>query len=58
MSPCIHHFTAMRDSPVVKVWLADDSAVPVIGQGDVYVQGAAGIVCIQDVLWVPSLSTP
>ena len=36
MSPCIHDFTAMRDSPMVKVWLADDSAVPVIGQGDVY----------------------
>ena len=58
MSPCIHDFTALRPSQVAKVWLADNSAVPVVGEGEVYVKGAAGTVCIRNVLYVPSLSMP
>ena len=58
MSPCLEHFTALRSSSVVRVWLADDSSLAVQGEGDVCVQGAFGPLCIRSVLYIPGLSLP
>ena len=58
MSPCIQHFGRLGTSVVQKVWLADNSMVPVVGQGDIVIHGPGEPVTIRDVLYIPSLSVP
>ena len=58
MSPCIHHFGRLRASAVQQVWLADDSVVLVVGQGDIVIHGLGEPVTIRDVLYIPSLTVP
>lgn len=45
-------------SCINKVWLADDHSVPVEGEGDIWVKGKGGCVCVRDVLFAPQLSAP
>ena len=58
MSPCIQHFGRLGTSVVQKVWLADNSVVPVVGQGDIVIHGPGEPVTIRDVLYIPSLTVP
>ena len=57
MCPFVEHFDALVQSSVDSVRLADDSIVPVLGEGDVGVRGIDGRVVIRSVLYVPALST-
>ena len=56
MVPHRQLFLNLKKSVVEIVCLADGSTVPVLGQGDIVVQGPGGPVTIKDVLWVPQLS--
>ena len=47
---------SLQSSVVKTVSLADNSQVPVVGQGDIVIQGSNGPVTIRDVLYVPNLS--
>ena len=58
MSPREWHFTTLRESRVSKIWLADDHSVPCVGEGDIWVRGESGPVCIRGVLFAPQLSAP
>jgi transposase InsO family protein len=56
MSPVSGDFDKLVPSELKSVYLADDSVVPVIGKGDVYVKGVQGITVVKDVQFVPALS--
>ena len=47
---------SIQSSEVKWVSLADNSQVPVLGKGDIVIQGTNGPVTISDVLYVPNLS--
>ena len=45
-------------SELRRVWLADHSCVPVIGKGDLMIDGPGGPVILRDVQFVPALVEP
>ena len=56
MTPFASHFVSLRPSRVQIIYLADNSTVPVLGEGTVAMMGPQGRVLINDVLFVPNLS--
>lgn len=57
MCPFADFFSSIHASTVDSVRLADDSCVPVMGEGDIVVEGTHGQVVLRDVLYVPNLGT-
>ena len=45
-------------SELKRVWLADHTWVPVLGKGDVMVDGPNGPVILRDVQFIPALAEP
>ena len=58
MSPFAWHFLTLTVSELKRVWLADHTWVPVLGKGDVVMEGPGGPVILRDVQFVPALADP
>ena len=58
MNPRLSDFSSLSPADFPFVSLANNAAIPVLGQGTVVVHGPTGPVCINNVLYVPALSFP
>jgi hypothetical protein len=58
LSPHLEHFAQLTFCELTGVTLADDTSLPVVGKGDVILQGASGPVILKEVHYVPHLSMP
>ena len=58
MTPHIHHFESLSVSPLLGVTTADETVLPVLGQGTVLLKTPQGVFRLENVQYVPGLQGP